>query len=113
MTMVVSNECHDSHSILDDCKSECIQMEKGNFMLTKSAWFCRSLSHYLFNLDEQLNFILDCQWSDWNVGTCSDSCGGGLLTKTRSKTVEEANGGVCNNQFSVTEDCNSDICPGT
>ena len=47
------------------------------------------------------------------MGTCSDSCGGGLLTKTRSKTVEEANGGVCDDQFSVTEDCNIDICPGT
>ena len=47
------------------------------------------------------------------MGTCSDSCGGGLLTKTRSKTVEEANGGVCDDQFSVTEVCNTDICPGT
>ena len=36
MTMVVSNECHDLHSILDDCKSECIEEEKGNFMFTKS-----------------------------------------------------------------------------
>ena len=45
----------------------------------------KELSHYLFNLDEQLNFILDCQWSDWDDWSdCSKECGGGTATRQRS-----------------------------
>ena len=55
---------------------------------------------------------VDCHWSSWNIGDCSVSCGGGSLTKTRSKTVEEANGGTCGGQSSDTEICNPNLCPG-
>ena len=56
--------------------------------------------------------VVNCTWSSWSVGSCSKSCGGGMLTKTRSKTVVEANGGTCDGQSSENEICNTQNCPG-
>ena len=58
-------------------------------------------------------FIVNCEWSDWQVGECSVTCGGGTRTNTRSKTVEEKNGGSCIGEPKPTEDCNKQNCPGT
>ena len=61
---------------------------------------------------------VDCKWSDWQIGECSQSCGGGIRTNNRSKIVEEANGGKCpgdeyDNPTIMTENCNEDVyCPG-
>ncbi len=61
---------------------------------------------------------VDCKWSDWEIGECSHSCGGGTRTNSRSKIVEEANGGKCpGGEFDdptiMTENCNEDVyCPG-
>ena len=35
-----------------------------------------------------------------------------MKAKTRSKTLEEANGGTCNGASSETEECNTHNCPG-
>ena len=55
---------------------------------------------------------MNCEWSDWQVGECSVSCGGGTRTKSRSKSVEEKNGGVCVGDATVQEVCNDKGCPG-
>ena len=60
-----------------------------------------------------INIEVNCEWSSWNVGSCTQTCGGGALTKTRSKAVEEANGGTCHGQPFETEICNPQNCPGT
>ena len=60
-----------------------------------------------------IDIKVNCQWSSWTVGSCTQTCGGGALTKTRSKAVEEANGGTCQGQPSETEICNPQNCPGT
>ena len=70
----------------------------------------RILKHIFQKL---INTKVNCQWSSWTVGSCSQTCGGGALTKTRSKTIEEANGGTCQGQPSETEICNPQNCPGT
>ena len=55
---------------------------------------------------------VNCKWSDWQVGECSVSCGGGTRTKSRSKSVEEENGGVCVGGATAQEVCNDKGCPG-
>ena len=56
---------------------------------------------------------VDCQWDDWRESECSAECGGGILTKTRSKKVEAAHGGAqCSGLSSMEEDCNTQNCPG-
>ena len=32
---------------------------------------------------------VDCEWSEWSIGECSVSCGGGTRIDTRDKVVEE------------------------
>ena len=58
-----------------------------------------------------MNMLVNCQWSSWSLGACSDTCGGGSLTKTRTKDVEEANGGTCDGQPTGNEICNTNPCP--
>ena len=58
-------------------------------------------------------FAVNCQWGAWNSSSCSVTCGSGVLTKTRNKTVPEANGGTCSGESTATETCNSISCPGT
>ena len=35
-----------------------------------------------------------------------------MQTKTRSKTIEEANGGTCDGMPWITVNCNENPCPG-
>ena len=57
--------------------------------------------------------IVNCVWSSWFVGECSNTCGGGERTNTRHRKVVEANGGKdCIGQFNTTESCNQNACPG-
>ena len=58
------------------------------------------------------NILVNCEWSPWNSQSCTKTCGGGELVKTRSKTVTESNGGTCNGQSTETETCNPNNCPG-
>ena len=58
------------------------------------------------------NFLVNCEWSDWTSQTCTKTCGGGDLFKSRTKTVTEAHGGTCNGQATETEACNPNSCPG-
>ena len=56
---------------------------------------------------------INCEWDDWQIGDCSKSCGGGTLTKTRTKKVLEKNGGKeCPGSSTFTESCNIQECPG-
>ena len=56
--------------------------------------------------------MIPCEWSEWAVGDCSAECGAGTRTKTRSKTIEEANGGTCTGDTTKTESCKDKECPG-
>ena len=31
---------------------------------------------------------INCEWNEWETTTCSESCGGGTWTKTRTKIQE-------------------------
>ena len=55
---------------------------------------------------------MDCEWSDWKVGGCSVTCGGGTRKNTRSKAVPEKYGGMCIGDASKEEVCNDQKCKG-
>lgn len=56
-----------------------------------------------------------CSFSDWSVGGCSATCGGGRLQKSRTTRVgtTQASGvpSSCDGATSVVEPCNKQICP--
>ncbi len=58
-----------------------------------------------------LSSAIHCEWDEWVIGECSDSCGTGTRTNTRTKLVDEANGGTCTGQPSEIEECNTNPCP--
>ena len=55
---------------------------------------------------------INCVWNAWAIGTCSKTCGTGTRTNTRTKQVEESNGGSCTGSPTMTEICNQHECPG-
>ena len=54
---------------------------------------------------------INCEWDTWVDGQCSVTCGTGTKTNTRTKLVNEANGGTCPGQPSEIVECNKDPCP--
>eukprot|EP00929_Paragymnodinium_shiwhaense_P071427 TRINITY_DN36308_c2_g2_i1.p1 TRINITY_DN36308_c2_g2~~TRINITY_DN36308_c2_g2_i1.p1 ORF type:complete len:2906 (-),score=503.86 TRINITY_DN36308_c2_g2_i1:52-8769(-) len=53
-----------------------------------------------------------CVWNDWQpFGDCSVSCGGGNITRYRTKKIEEEWGGICNTSHKEARACNSQCCP--
>ena len=56
--------------------------------------------------------LVPCKWNEWEVGECSEECGGGTRINTRTKRVEEMFGGTCDGESRVEEDCNTENCPG-
>jgi len=59
-----------------------------------------------------ISALVNCQWSNWSAWeSCSKSCGGGTQTSTRSKTVQETNGGTCSGSSERSKSCNSQSCP--
>ena len=55
---------------------------------------------------------LDCEWTEWQIGKCSQTCGGGTKFSTRTKKVEEKYGGSCDGESTMEVSCNSEDCPG-
>ena len=54
-----------------------------------------------------------CEWGDWIVGECSQSCGGGTRTNTREpKVLAEHGGEECHGPASMDENCNVQNCQG-
>ena len=70
------------------------------------------LNHRLLLL-KCLTFLVDCVWGEWNIGVCSNECGGGHQINIREKIQEELFGGKpCEGEASVEEECNMHNCPG-
>ena len=53
-----------------------------------------------------------CVWNEWQIGTCSKTCGGGIRTNTRTKKKKESIGTVCKGKSKVEEACNTQDCQG-
>ena len=58
-------------------------------------------------------YVVDCEWDVWQIGKCSEECGGGVRTNTRAPRVEADHGGKeCQGVSSMTESCNVHECTG-
>ena len=57
---------------------------------------------------------VDCIWGTWESWSpCTKTCGGGTRTKNRTKSITEAYGGTCFGNWTETQACNEQNCPGT
>ena len=55
---------------------------------------------------------VNCRWSDWgSYSSCSKTCGGGTQSFSRSKVINEANGGSCPGLSTMARNCNTENCP--
>ena len=56
---------------------------------------------------------VDCEWGNWQIGECSQTCGGGSRINNRKIIIASAHGGKeCSGPTTVTEQCNTKECPG-
>ena len=57
---------------------------------------------------------VNCQWGDWIIGDCSQTCGEGTRTNTRAPEILAEHGGEeCNGPSSIAESCQLQNCTGT
>ena len=63
-------------------------------------------------LVERFERPVDCEWSEWRNSPCSVTCGKGHHGKTRTKLLEEGNGGICKGESFSIEACIGKECPG-
>ena len=56
--------------------------------------------------------LVDCVWNNWNAWTsCSKSCGGGQLSRTRiAKVAAQGGGKECSGPEIETKVCNTQEC---
>ena len=59
-------------------------------------------------------YLVHCEWSSWEVGVCSKSCGGGVRTKSRrtDDNHHEDEPEHCPGMVNLEESCNPEECPG-
>ena len=60
----------------------------------------------------EFKLAIHCEWSDWVLGECSQTCGTGTRTNTRTKLVKEEHEGNCTSQSTEMEACNTQECSG-
>ena len=66
------------------------------------------------SMEEQCNTDpcpINCQWGGWTEGECSQTCGTGNRTNTRTKLVVEEHGGTCTGNATEVVECNTNECP--
>ena len=78
------------------------------FMGIDNAAMLCIIQLFVFNSEEPIN----CEWSEWNDGECSKTCGNGTRTSDRNKVVVEQNGGKCSGMNHKVEECSVNPCLG-
>ena len=60
-----------------------------------------------------ITIAVDCVWSEWQNGTCSQTCGAGMMVRTRTKMIEASHGGKdCEDESTDNVTCSIIQCPG-
>ena len=58
-------------------------------------------------------YIVHCEWGEWIIGECSEECGEGTRTNTRTLKVPSDYGGKeCDGPSSFEETCTLQDCSG-
>ena len=58
-------------------------------------------------------YIVHCEWGEWIIGECSEECGEGTRTNTRTLKVPSDYGGKeCDGPSSFEETCTLHDCSG-
>ena len=66
----------------------------------------------LYLLSMSIYLLVDGGWSDWNVGSCSVTCGGGIKEKFRlcDNPTPSCGGKWCSGSNIENEECNESPC---
>ena len=56
--------------------------------------------------------LVNCEWTEWTIGNCSKTCGGGFRAKRRTKVNSKHGGKECEGDNLVWKSCNLNECPG-
>lgn len=65
----------------------------------------------IYGIYKALNPPIDGVWSEWDKGSCSVSCGGGMAISTRTCTPPKNGGTDCPGKARKEEECNTQNCP--
>merc|ERR1719161_258244 len=71
----------------------------------------KSIRQELYQMQSYNPFIQDCEEGDWQIGECSEECGGGERTNTREIISPASNGGAECPPMIEKEPCNLQPCP--
>jgi len=72
----------------------------------------KSMIHELQKTESfEMKCPINCEQTRWRDSTCSEECGGGLITSTRKTTREAAHGGEGCTPLKKTTPCNVQVCP--
>jgi len=100
---------------IEECSLEC-----GGGTLTKTRVEKVSAEHGgdscegVTSIEESCNeqeCPVDCIWSEWTIGECSQTCGEGVRGNTRVMFGEKFGGKPCEGDSSATESCLIEECP--
>ena len=108
--------CEWNDWIIGDCTETCGGGSRTNTRTQKvSAAHGGEECKGATSIDESCNVQecpVDCQWADWKIGDCSETCGDGVRENHRVKLTEALFGGApCEGKSKATESCNNGICP--
>ena len=114
-TTMKKNNISEDIGITEISKPLVLQRKKLNLQITILLWL-----HYHFvafyNYQNPLTktpfAAVHCEWGEWVSGACSESCGDGIITKTRIKKVNESDGGECSGNHTDFLPCKGNECPG-
>jgi len=72
---------------------------------------CQDAEHRRLAGKDTTTITIDCEWGEWEKGSCSATCGAGYLTKTRKIKVDAENGGAkCKGLAKKMEKCELESC---
>ena len=72
-----------------------------------------SHSQGVINVEACLPPAVDCRWGQWEYGSCSVTCGGGIQTGIRRVIIQAENGGTpCVGPSLDERACNQQACDG-
>merc|ERR1719333_988101 len=93
---------------LKDFRADCAKKIKEG---AETICGIKSIRQELYQMQSYNPFIEDCEEGDWQIGECSEECGGGERTNTREVISPARAGGAECGVLLEKESCNMQPCP--